>query len=786
LPDLPAETPPELAPDLPQDPASDASSEVDAFTLPDAAFFHVVRVHGDALKDAPYPEEYVTQYRTTDLLPDLDVRCLAATGAPSNQVLAGTASGLFVYDSATDRFVARPAFDGPGPVKDLAIGPQGTVVVAYADRVIFGAGVDSPNTTSLAGQGISSVALAGSGLVVGTGTGLFRSDFKTLTPDPWASGFAIRDLVPRTVDDAIVLATAQGLLVVGPGGIDGSVTAADGRLPDDDVRALALDGKTGQILVATATGLARLGATFEDSQIFLPAKGGLPTDRLTSAAFPGSDAMLLGHERGATFLATTPPHVDHYVSRRWLPDDAVTAVAAGPDGSRWIATPKGISRIRIRENSAGAKAAELQAELDAHYWRMDGFVSPGAYLDSADAPTKWSVDDSDNDGLWTQMMIGAWCYAYAITKDEKYYQAARKAMDVMFLQIDVPAVDFSAAGLGRGFVTRSLVRDDEGPVFESKKTQSNWHPVTYQGRKYYWKDDTSSDETAGHFFGYPLFYDLCAKDDAERAAVADHAGALAAYIRDHGFRLIDLDGNETSFGHWQPERIASAVDGLENCEAELTVCVESAYGGGWLNGLEILGHMLSAWHMTGDPKFYEAYDTLIRKYKYDRLVTFTENVLTVTNPRIANHSDHELAMLAYHTLIRYEPDDARRAVWIQSLVDFYTWELPERQPLWAAFVAMAVDGKAAVAEGVRSLREIPTDLRSWRVDNSHRKDALPNPPDRFDEPQFDTVFPYDELRAVWWNGNLYGVVEGGNGQGTEGPMAYLLAYWAQRYAGILL
>jgi hypothetical protein len=165
----------------------------------------------------------------------------------------------------------------------------------------------------------------------------------------------------------------------------------------------------------------------------------------------------------------------------------------------------------------------------------------------------------------------------------------------------------------------------------------------------------------------------------------------------------------------------------------------------------------------------------------------------VTHPDIANHSDHELAMLALHTLIRYEPDDARRQVWIASLEGLYSWATGqaqgsgnERHPLWAPFVSLAVDGVAVVGDANRSLKEYPTwDLREWRFDNTHRKDAGSWPNGRDGSPQFDTVFPYDELWTMWWNGSPYQKADGGSGQGVQGPVAYLLAYWAQRYSGIL-
>ncbi|MBM4397890.1 MAG: hypothetical protein FJ087_19670, partial [Deltaproteobacteria bacterium] len=591
----------------------------------------------------------------------------------------------------------------------------------------------------------------------------------------------------------VYLATGQGLGVL-EGATLSWQKAADGRLPDDDVLSVSADA--GKVVAGCSTGIATVGGASVKAE-----KGGLPAGDVIALAAGGA---ILGHARGAT--VRTGERRDHYVGLRWVPDDRVQAVAMGVDApapdegpSIWLGTPEGVSRIRLRDTTLAAKAESVFQKLP-HFWRMDGFVAPDARVDDGRNPSKWDpLWDSDNDGLWTQMAIGAFCYAYAVTKDEPHYAAARKAMDTMFLEIDVPAADFRKAGLGRGFVTRSLIRDDEGALFDSHATETRWHLVEHtDGHAYYWKDDTSSDETTGHFFGYPLFFDLCAKDDAERAAVAEHAGALASYIVEGGYTLRDLDGQPTSFGHWEPSIIAIAVDGLPACaEAGNSIedCAYAAFGGGWLNGIEILGHMLAAWHMTGDPKFKAAYEELCTTHRYCEAVRFHDQIATVVSPRIANHSDHELAMLAYHTLIRYEPDDARRAMWVADLLAFWAWESggvakagDERQPLWAAFVALAAGGEGradAFADAAQSLREYPGDLVLFRFDNTHRKDAGDWPNDRFDDPQFDTVFPYDEIAQMWWNGNPYNKVDGGDGRSLQGPMAFLLAYWAQRYAGML-
>jgi hypothetical protein len=51
-------------------------------------------------------------------------------------------------------------------------------------------------------------------------------------------------------------------------------------------------------------------------------------------------------------------------------------------------------------------------------------------------------------------------------------------------------------------------------------------------------------------FVLPIVYDLVAKTDEERAMAADLMCSLIDYIVDNGFKLVDQDGNVTTWGHW--------------------------------------------------------------------------------------------------------------------------------------------------------------------------------------------------------------------------------------------
>ena len=791
----PFEVSAELVPD------SDIGQDLDAG--PDHAFFHKMTAQPLVSALDTYWIDEPVQYRTLEQLPSLSVSALSAAGGV---IWAGCAGGLYRWVPDEDRFAAveLPQVTGDGVV-DLAgqMDDAGRLAVVFATRLVLLEPDGGSVVEAEAGQvELSCVAVDGGDVFVGTAaSGLYRlesdgPDAILVEVDLGLPSVGVRDLA---FDAAGVLWMAT------PAGVhswDGETVEqfdlAGGYLADDDVTCVAAVPDGGGVVAGTATGIALLAG--DDSQVAVAGVGSIPTAGVLSVAV--GERLILGHETGASGLedpfkdGKVFSRLDHWVSGRWLPDNRVVAAVVDDEDSVWLGTPAGVTRIRWVSHTLQEKAEFFEELQGAHFWRMDGFVPSDIVMDDPWTPTQYHQYDHDNDGLWTQMQVGAWCYAYAATGDEAWYEKARKAMDVMFLQIDVPALTFEAAGMERGFVTRSLVREDEGSVYESKIPQSNWHQQDYAGVSYYWKDDTSSDETTGHFFGYPLFYDLCAKTDEERAEVAAHASALARYIVDGGFRLLDLDGNKTAHGHWHPEQIGAAAFGMdaclekaagaENMVEDVSFCLESWHGGGWLNATEILGHLLAAWHMTGEQQFYDAYEMLLDEHGYGNLVVPHEETFTVTDPSFMNHSDHELAMLAYHTLIRYEPDPQRREKWIEGLLFLYERELGERNPLWAAFVSLLAGAEHAELEAaLQSLREMPFDRRDFAVDNTHRMDAEDWPDDRFDDPQFDRVFPYDEIKTVWWNSNFREKSGGGSPSAVSGPMAWLLPYWGLRYGGAI-
>jgi hypothetical protein len=731
--------------------------------------------HAQPVADEPFEQDVATLFRTTAVLPDLDVRSLGLAGG---DLYAGTASGLARLAAGADAFEAMTVA-GSGAVLDLAPFGASQLALARAGGVeLFPLAGGPGELWPAPGETVACVASLGGDVFIGTALGLSRIDAAGPSPVAAAQGFAVRDLA--VIGDVVWLATAAGLKRY-DAAADKLLAdlKAPAMLPDDDVRALAVSSDGKLILAAAATGLARIAADGSAATLVLPGKAGLPNGDLRAVAEAGGE-VLTGHAIGAT--ATSAARTDHYHSLRWIPDEEVTAVALADDGTRFIATHAGIAKIAFEKRTLADKAALYEPELSL-YWRMDGIVSDNIdYADPWDHSAPPGLSDFDNDGLWTHMQIASWCLAYAETKDEQYYENARRAMDAMFLFFDVPGETFAASGMKRGFITRSLVRDDEGALYDEKASKPNWHLQEFGGRSYYWKDDTSSDEYAGHYFGIPLFYDLCAKTEDERQAIRDRIELSTSYLADNGYTLIDLDGKPTKFGRW--DNLASAVDGdLGACLGAGKVnCAESYGGGGWLNSIEILGHLLAAWHITKNPRFYQEYERLAVDERYGEMIPLTDHTFTVTSRGQQNHSDHELASVAYFTLLRYEPNQDRRAKWVKSILDFYGWEKLERNALEIGVMASASDG-AELADAARTLREWPLDRRDVAYDNAHRQDVEVDPKkDRFDKAQLTTVLPYDEIRTLKWNGNPYAVAGGGSGKSVQGPWPYLLPYWMLRHS----
>ncbi len=488
---------------------------------------------------------------------------------------------------------------------------------------------------------------------------------------------------------------------------------------------------------------------------------GLPILDVTHAAVtPPTPPLDKGRTGGVSWWLGTPVGVcyhrdgewKYFASLRWLPDDKVQAIATADDGSAWVGTPKGISHIHFRPITLLEKAQVFHEAIEKRH-KYFGYVANCGLRQPGDLSQPFR-HVTDNDGLWTAMYVAAECFRYAATKDPAAKEAAKKSMDAL-LRLE------SITGIS-GFPARAIRHKDE-PGF-GQDPSGEWHK-TPDG-EWEWKGETSSDEIDGHFFAFGVYFDLI-DDEAERAKVRATCQRVMDHIMEHGYYLVDVDGKPTTWGVWAPEKLNDDPRWWQE------------HG---LNSLELLSYLKVTHHLTGDEKYHRAYVELIQKHGY-ALNTINQKI---TVPGEVNHSDDELAFLAYYSLMRHETDPHLRAIYTQSITRSWRIEQPERSPLWN-FIYGGLTGKPCDVEGaVRTLKEIPLDLVIWGVRNSHRADLKwDENSGRFGERQVIDPLPFDERPMMKWNGNPYRVDSVGNGTAEEDPTMYLLPYWMGRYHGLI-
>lgn len=442
----------------------------------------------------------------------------------------------------------------------------------------------------------------------------------------------------------------------------------------------------------------------------------------------------------------------YYASQRWLPGDDARALAESPEGTVWVATRGGLAHLAELPSTLHEKAQRFEARIRARHVRLKGYVTTSRLERPGDLTTN-RTRPSDNDGLWTSMYLAAQSYQYAATGDPAARERAVKAFEAVAWLEEVTTIP--------GFPTKAVIPRDEAP----EDTRVPWYPSA--DGQWLWKGDCSSDEIVGHMYGYSIFYDLVA-GEAEKPKVRAVVSRIMDHILDHGYYLIGPDGRPTQWGFWGPDRLnQNPKDRAER----------------GLNSLEILSHLRAAYHITQDRRYLEAYHNLIDEHRY------TDNLLRqkIDAPGHVNHSDDELAFLSYYPLLKYETDPKLRAVYLESLERAWQIERPERNPLWNLIYGALTGRPCDIAETVETLREIPLDLITWHVQNSHRLDVdLDYLAGRFGEIQSVRVLPYDELPTLKWNANPYRLDGGDGGFSEEDGTHFLLPYWMARYYGFIV
>ena len=469
---------------------------------------------------------------------------------------------------------------------------------------------------------------------------------------------------------------------------------------------------------------------------------GLPFGPVTTIASFGDD-LWIGTREGA--ICKKGNSWRYYAGKRWLDNNAVNDILPLDKNRVWVATSSGINELKKVSMTLDQKADYFEKRLNERHLHHD-FASECRFSNLSDT-TSFTHSSNDNDGLWTSIYLAAESFRYAVTGEKEAYDNAVRtflAMEKLNTINPIP-----------GFVARSYVSIDE-----STGAGGEWH-VSADG-KWKWKGDTSSDEIVGHMFAYPLFYDLVAKGEMKERAKG-LVDRIMTHIVDHNFEMVDLDGLATRWAVWNPDSLNHSQHWM--------------YEKG-INSLQILSFLKSASHVTGNPKYEKAYNYLAKEHHY------LDNMLVqkMYGPYEINHSDDELSYLPYYGLIRYGKSSPDMATYQKSLTRSWNVEEADCIPIWNYIASIGLGKDCGLTVAGDEMQQIPLDIRSWRMQNSHRWDIRKSAiNDRFNKQQATKPIPTPERAISKWNTNTYQMDGGGDGLNEDDGAFFLLPYWMARF-----
>jgi hypothetical protein len=763
-------------------------------------------------KIGKFPQEVRTFYGSQQGLGNSDVHCVTVDS--SGNVLAGTAGGL--YQLRDGKF---QLLDGSEdlPIHSVAVNQNGDGFALSGKNLYRFNRSDAASGGTVRVKLLRSIdGLEGPGelrlfddeiWVLNTG-GLQRFKFgknQELTsvevPAEWKKLGTIR-AVAVGQDLPTVLGTDEGAFQVAS---SGDLTPL---FPEDDQRrwaprpiiGLETDGQ-GRLWMTSPQGLA---VRDQSGWHLYEGKDGLPYNDFTSLAAGSDGTVWMGTSMGA--IRFDGDRWYYRQGKRWLPSDHARDIALDASGAAWIATPEGLSQIHFQWMTLGEKAEFYETEIDRYHRRTDYGYVLGVSVAQPGIKEGIQQHDSDNDGLWTAMYGVGECYAYAATKSADAKRRARQAFEALrFLQTAPEGCEHEPP---RGFVARTVVPTDqpdpnqrEAYTLEGqKKRQASqdryWRvyeprwPKTKDGA-YYWKSDTSSDELDGHFYFFPLYYDLVAETEQEKAEVREVVVKMIDHLIKYDFLLVDHAG-PTRWGVYDPATLNGDPEWF------------AARG---IKSLSILSYLNAAFHMTGDPVYRQHHVRLRDQHHYFLNTLWTEYQRGFGS---GNQSDDEMFLMGFYNLIKYEPDPEFRQWYISAFSHWWRLEESEMNPYFNfAFAALAKDEETSTIWGafdmspapgwledaIETLKRFPLDRFDWRHQNSHRLDILPLPNAMADpfENRFEgkgylvngKVLPVDERHFNHWNHDPWSLDTGGEGRYLACGSVYTLSYYTGLYYGFI-
>ncbi len=528
---------------------------------------------------------------------------------------------------------------------------------------------------------------------------------------------------------------------------DGKIVNTDfidwGKLPSKQANDLQSFGS--KLYISTDRGLAELrGAKME----VLKGEDGLPVENTVSLTRGFDNDLWIGTRRGAVRMLAN--EWQYFGAGQWLPNNQVNDIAVTSD-KVVIATDGGIGIITYEPYTLEKKSSYYERHLNEWGHKRLGFIQTLYKKDG-----EWIRSVSDNDGAHTATYLAAMSYKYKVTGDETARKEAVNSFYAMLWLERITPID--------GFFARSIysIKGDKGGL---SRFGSGGLPAKYYLSKdgnFNWKGDTSSDEVTAHFYSVSVFHDLVAQGE-EKELAKEHLIRIATYILENDWMLIDMDGEPTRWGRWNPEYLLRPY----------------GYNDRGLNGLEALSFMQTAYALSGDEKFMEGYEELVG-FGY---LTNTLRQKNTFPPSTLAPWDDNLAFESYQTILKYTEDPMYKSFLLRSLERTYEIKRMEHIPwfnyTYGAFTNNDFDNEQCV----KHLRAWTLDCLAYPFSNSHRDDLFVEPGYTSYEGGVKAISPRESI--VMRGSRPATVLDGGNGVLVFEPTGFLRDYWMGRYYGFI-
>ena len=255
------------------------------------------------------------------------------------------------------------------------------------------------------------------------------------------------------------------------------------------------------------------------------------------------------------------------------------------------------------------------------------------------------------------------------------------------------------------------------------------------GNELEWLGETSSDEMVGHFYAYSNYFDLVA-DDEEKKLIASVVKKILDHILDNKFRLVDTDGVPTTWANWDP-------DLLNNDHKWI-------YEKG-TNSLQILTFLKAGYHMTGEQRYEDAFEYLIK----DKHFAMNLMQYKILDGHLLHIDDnHDFLMISL--LMRYVEDPKLRSVFAMGLTHHWDDEKAERNAFFNFVYGACTGEQCDIEASVDELADYPMDQVLWTLYNSWRDlDWDMRPTEVGMIPQLCSPLPAHERRIIGCDSNRF-------------------------------